>query len=98
MKAYHLQEVFQQLIHTSNPEEFLKLLNKWYYWATQCRLEPIKQAAYTIKRHWCGIINWEFFKIDNGILDGYNSIFQAAKAKARSSKSTATIKTVTYIL
>jgi len=98
MKAYHIKEVFQQLYHTSNPEEFLKLLNKWYFWATHSRLEPIKQAAYTIKRHWYGIINWAFYKIDNGILEGFNSIFQAAKAKARGYKSTATIKTVIYIL
>ena len=98
MKAYHLKEVFQQIYHTSNPEEFLKLLNKWYFWATHSRLEPMKQAAYTIKRHWYGIINWAFFKIDNGILEGFNSIFQAAKAKARGYKSTTTIKTVIYIL
>ena len=98
MKAYHLKEVFQPLYHTANPEEFLKLLNKWYFWATHSRLEPIKQAAYTIKRHWYGIINWAFFKIDNGILEGFNSIFQAAKAKARGYKSTTTIKTVIYIL
>ena len=98
MSAYHIKEVFQQLYHTSNPQEFLKLLNKWYFWATHSRLEPIKQAAYTIKRHWYGIINWAFYKIDNGILEGFNSIFQAAKAKARGYKSTATIKTVIYIL
>jgi transposase len=98
MRAYHIKEVFQQLYHTSNPQEFLKLLNKWYFWATHSRLEPIKQAAYTIKRHWYGIINWAFYKIDNGILEGFNSIFQAAKAKARGYKSTATIKTVIYIL
>jgi transposase len=98
IRAYHLKEVFQQIYHTANPEEFLKLLNKWYFWATHSRLEPIKQAAYTIKRHWYGIINWAFFKIDNGILEGFNSIFQAAKAKARGYKSTTTIKTVIYIL
>lgn len=98
MKAYHIKEVFQQLYHTFNPEEFLKLLKKWYFWATHSRLEPIKEAAYTIKRHWYGIINWAFYKIDNGILEGFNSIFQAAKAKARGYKSTATIKTVIYIL
>jgi transposase len=98
MKAYHIKETFQQIYQASTSEEFLKLLNKWYYWATHSRLEPIKEAAYTIKRHWYGIVNWIFFKIDNGILEGFNSIFQAAKAKARGYKSTATIKTIIYIL
>jgi transposase len=98
MKAYHLKEVFQQIYQTSNPEEFLRLLNRWYFWATHSRLEPMKEAAYTIKRHWYGILNYVFFKINNGILEGFNSLFQAAKGKARGYKSTATIKTVIYIL
>lgn len=98
MKAYHMKEAFQQIYNAANPEDFLKLLKKWYYWATHSRLEPFKEVAYTIKRHWYGVQNWAFFKIDNGILEGFNSIFQAAKAKARGYKSTATIKTVIYIL
>jgi transposase len=98
MKAYHMKEVFQQIYQTTDPDEFLRLLNKWYFWATHSRLEPMKEAAYTIKRHWYGILNYVFFKIDNGILEGFNSIFQAAKAKARGYKSTTTIKTVIYIL
>jgi transposase len=98
MKAYQMKEAFQQIYNAANPEDFLKLLKKWYYWATHSRLEPFKEAAYTIKRHWYGVQNWAFFKIDNGILEGFNSIFQAAKAKARGYKSTATIKTVIYIL
>jgi len=32
------------------------LLKKWYYWATHSRLQPMKEAAYTIKRHWDGIL------------------------------------------
>lgn len=98
MKAYQIKEAFQQIYKTTNPKEFLRLLNKWYYWATHSRLEPIKEAAYTIKRHWYGIVNWVFLNIDNGILEGFNSIFQAAKAKARGYKRTSTIKTIIYIL
>lgn len=98
VKAYHMKEAFQQIYNETNPESFLKLLNKWYFWATHSRLEPMKQAAYTIKRHWYGIINWVYFKIDNGILEGFNSIFQAAKAKARGYKSTKTIITIIYML
>ncbi|MCX6272795.1 MAG: transposase [Bacteroidetes bacterium] len=34
--------------------------------------------------HWEVVINCIHFKISNGFLEGFNSIFQAAKAKARS--------------
>jgi transposase len=98
MKAYQLKEAFQQIYRASTPEDFLKLLNKWYFWATHSRLEPMKQVAYTIKRHWYGVQNYALIKIDNGILEGFNSIFQAAKGKARGYKNTSTIKTVIYIL
>lgn len=37
-------------------------------------------------------------RITNGILEGFNSIFQAAKAKARGYKKTETIKAIIYLL
>jgi transposase len=61
-------------------EAFLK---KWYFWATYSRPEPGKEAAYTVKRHWTGILRWFTSKINNGILEGINSLIQAAKARAR---------------
>jgi hypothetical protein len=40
-------------------------------------------VAKTIRRHWSGILNWFETYISNGILEGINSLIQAAKAKAR---------------
>ena len=56
---------------------------EWYFWATHSRLEPIIKVAKTIKAHWDGILEWKRSHINNGILEGFNSIVQAAKAKAR---------------
>jgi transposase len=56
------------------------------------------QAAKTIKRHWDGMLNWATQKISNGILKGYNSIFQASKAKARGYKRFDTIQAIIYLL
>ena len=46
MRAYHIRLNFQELWNQTleNAEAFLE---KWYFWATHSRLEPIKQAAYT---------------------------------------------------
>jgi len=78
-RAYHIRMNFQEFWNQplSTAEPFLK---KWYFWATHSRLEPIKEAAYTIKRHWNGILRWFTSKINNGILEGINSLIQAAKA------------------
>jgi transposase len=40
-------------------------------------------AAKTIKQRWNGIVRWHDTHIANGILEGINSLVQAAKAKAR---------------
>jgi transposase len=53
------------------------LLKHWYFWATHSRLTPMKKAAKKIKNHWDGIIQWKKSQINNGILDGLNSIVQA---------------------
>ena len=37
----------------------------------------------TVKRHWDGILQWFDSKIANGLIEGLNSLVQAAKAKAR---------------
>ncbi len=96
-KAMRIREAFQQ-IYTNNPQEFESLLWQWYFWATHCRIPQIKDVAKTIRKHWTGIINWAKNNITNGILEGFNSLFQAAKAKARGYKKTETIKAVIYIL
>jgi transposase len=46
-RAYHIKLNFQELFNQppSMAEAFLK---KWYFWATHSRLEPIKEASYTI--------------------------------------------------
>ena len=98
MKALHIREAFQQIYSALNPELFEKLLKKWYFWATHSRIEPIKQAAYTIKRHWNGVLNWIHYRISNGILEGFNSVFQAAKTKARGYQRTDSIIAIIFLL
>ncbi|MBN1971094.1 MAG: ISL3 family transposase [Candidatus Delongbacteria bacterium] len=98
LRAMQIREAFQQIYSASGEIEFEKLLKKWYFWATHCRIPQIIKVAKTIKEHWEGVVNWAKKNINNGILEGLNSLFQAAKAKARGYKKTKTIKAVIYIL
>lgn len=83
IKALHIRENFQAIYRAQSYDQFETLLQKWYFWATHSRIEPIKEAAYTIKNHWAGVLQWKKSMIDNGLLEGLNSLIQAAKAKAR---------------
>ena len=63
-------------------------LKHWYFRATHSRLPPMIDAARTVKHHWDGILRWFDSKIANGLIEGINSLVQAAKAKARGYRST----------
>ncbi len=87
MRAMHIRENFQAIYLADTVDEFKNLLQKWYLWATKSRLQPIIAAAKTIKNHWDGIIRWKISQINNGILEGLNSVLQAAKRRARGYKA-----------
>ena len=86
IRALRIREFFQEIYQADSVEEFGNLLKKWYFWARHSRLRPIIKAAKTIKRHWEGIVKGKESNITNGILEGLNSVLQAAKRKARGYK------------
>jgi transposase len=98
IRALHIRENYQEIYKASSEKKFEILLKKWYFWATHSRLDPIIKAAKTIKVHWDGILAWKKSQINNGILEGLNSIVQAAKAKARGFKTFRNLKIVVFLL
>jgi len=83
IKALHIRENFQEIYKAPTPELFESMLKKWYFWVTHSRIQPMIEAARTIKEHWEGVLQWRKTHINNGLLEGLNSLIQAAKAKAR---------------
>jgi len=96
-RAYHIRLNFQEMFKQP-PEAAEIFLKKWYFWATHSRLEPIKEAAYTIKRHWNGVLQWFKSQINNGILEGINSLIQAAKARARGYRTKENLIAMIYLI
>lgn len=96
-RAYQIRLVFQDLY--DQPAEYAEYyLQRWYFWATHSRIQPIIDVAKTIRRHQAGILRWFTSGINNGILEGINSLFQAAKAKARGYRSSRNIATIIYLI
>ena len=90
-----LQEIYQQCQTIADAEQ---ALNRWYSWAIRCRLEPVKDAARTIRRHWNGILSWFDGNLNNGGVEGTNSIIQAAKARARGYGTVRHLITMSYLV
>jgi transposase len=97
-RAYQIRLGFQDLYDQPTREAALAFFKKWYFWATHSKLRPVIDAARTIKRHQDGILRWFDTKIANGLLEGINSLVQAAKAKARGYRSTDNLKAIIYLV
>jgi transposase len=96
-RAYQIRLAFQDL-YDQPSDAAGTYLKKWYFWATHSRLEPVIDAAHTVKRHWDGILRWFDSKIANGLIEGINSLVQAAKSKARGYRSIRNLKAMVHLL
>ena len=96
-KAYRLKLAFQDL-YNQPPDQAKSYLDTWYFWATHSRIPAIISVAKTIRYHQAGILRWFTSHINNGILEGINSLVQAAKAKARGYRSDRNLATIIYLI
>lgn len=97
-RAYRIRLAFQEFYSHPWPILAEKYLERWYAWAIRSRLPAIVSVAKTVKRHWQGIVNWFWSGISNGLLEGINSLIQAAKARARGYRSTRNLVTMVYMI
>jgi transposase len=96
-RAFHLKLAFQDFYRQPRvaAEGYLK---KWCSWATRSRVAAMVAAARTIRNHWHGVLRWFTSKITNGLLEGINSLIQAAKAKARGYRTSRNLIAMVYLL
>ena len=97
-RAYRIRLAFQEIFDQPSYDWAELILNRWYNWAIRSRLEPIKKVARTVKRHRDGILRWFDSRIANGLIEGINSLVQAAKAKARGYRSLRNLIAITYLI
>lgn len=97
-KATHIKTVFQDIFACDDIEVAESLLKSWYYWATHSRIKPIIKAAKTIKKNWDGVLRWFQSGLTNGLLEGINSLIQAAKGRARGYRTTRYLTTMIYLI
>lgn len=98
IRALHIRKNFQDIYQAETMDDFVSLLKKWFWWATHSRLKPMQKVAHTIKSHWDGVINWKKSYINNGLLEGLNSLIQSAKSKARGYRNTKYFKIIAYLI
>ena len=96
-RAYNLKLSLQEFWSIEDrllAEDYLK---KGYFWTTHSRIKPMIEVAKTIKAHWNGILNYFDSRINNGILEGTNSVIQLLKRSARGYRNVQNFITMIYL-
>jgi transposase len=96
-RALRWREDFQAF-YDQHPSYAAEYLRSWCIGAKHSRLQPIKDFVDLVRRHWDGIIAWHESHVSNGLLEGMNSLVQAAKARARGYRSKNKMIIIAYLI
>ena len=97
-EAYRRKETSRDLYRQPDWHAGRGFLKAWLTMAVNSGLAPMRKATQTIRDHWQGILRWFCTGLNNGIMEGLNSLVQAAKRKARGYRSHHTFRTIAYLI
>lgn len=97
VKAYQLRLALRDIFE-SPPQGIELQLGRWIGWALRSRVEPIVKAAQTIRKHVPKILRVIQNDLTTALMEGINSLVQAAKAKARGYRNVENFITVIYLV
>jgi transposase len=95
-RARRWREDFQAF-YDQDPSYAHEYLRRWCSGAKRSRLQPIKDFVALVEKHWDGILAWHTNHLSNGLLEGINSLVQAAKARARGYRNKNKMITIIYL-
>ena len=95
-RAWAMKEALRRLWHYVYPASGWKFWKQWYFWATHSRLEPIRKAAETVRRHIDNILTYYRHPVTNAMSEGLNSQIQKIKSMACGFRNTEHFKTAIY--
>ena len=96
-KCYGLKLEFQELFHLPK-EQATQEFYRWIGRAFESRVRPIQETAVTLFNAAKNVLNWFETRISTGLLEGYNSVLQATKRKARGYRTTRNLIAMSYLL
>jgi len=86
-RAWAIREQFRWFWEYQYAWSAKKFFDRWYQWASRCRLDPMKKAAKMIWKRLDNILTWFRHRISNGPAEGFNSRIQSIKSAARGFKN-----------
>jgi hypothetical protein len=81
-RAWAIKEALRCLWHDVYPASGWKFWKRWYFGATHSRLEPIRKAAETVRRHIDNILTYDQHPVTNAMSEGLTSQIQKLTSMA----------------
>ena len=97
-RAWLYREQLREILERKQINVVTAMLAQWCTNVMRSKVEPMKEVAKLIRRHFEGIVAWTQTRQTNGFLEALNGLFQAAKRKARGYTRFATMRTVIFLL
>jgi transposase len=97
-EVYRMKETFRDLYRQPDIVAAKGFLKGWIATAMNSTLKPLIKAAKSINNRARGILRWYTTRMTNAVLEGLNSLLQAAKRKARGYRLHRTFITMAYLI
>jgi transposase len=98
VRAYTLAQQFDSFYELDDADTAEEFLRRWITEVDASGLEPLTKFARMLEDHWEGVIRWHHSRVSNGLLEGLNSLIQAAKRRARGYRSNRNFITMIYLI
>ena len=95
-RAYLLKEAFRHFWDYTYQRNAEKYLDRWLWWATHSRLEPMRDFAWMIKRHKKEILNYFKVPITNASVEGMNRKAKVVSQRAYGYRTFGTFQLALY--
>jgi transposase len=97
-RAWLYREQLRDILDRKQINVVATMLKQWCANVLRSKVDPMKDVARMIRRHFDGIIAWTQTRQTNGYIEAINGLFQAAKRKARGYVRFQTMKTVLFLI
>jgi transposase len=97
-RAWLYREHLRDILDRKQIKIVSAMLNTWCTNVLRSKVEPMKDVARMIRKHFDGIVAWAQTRQTNGFIEALNGLFQAAKRKARGYTRFATMRTVLFLI
>ena len=98
VRAYEFSLRFDDFYEIDDPDAADEYLRRWIAEVRTSELKPLIKFTRMLEDHWLGVMRWHHSRVSNGLLEGLNSLIQAAKRRARGDRTNRNYIAMIYLV